>query len=79
MERIGPDTPYSSLRFIMLYLENEFTSDAVFDHFHVTEDSPIRSTGQIHATYFILRKTPQSMALVCALACDPSENHIISG
>ncbi len=78
MERIGPGTPYSSLRFIMLYLEREFTFDAVFDHFHVPEDSPIRSTGQIHATYFIIRKSPQSIALVCALVLvSVTKNHII--
>ncbi len=51
----------------MPHVENKFTVDAVFDHFHVPEDSSIRTTGQIHATYFIIRKSPQSIALVCAV------------
>jgi hypothetical protein len=48
----------------MLYREEDFTTDAIFDHFHVAEDSLIRKSGQIHATHFVLRKSPQSVALV---------------
>jgi hypothetical protein len=42
------------------------TVDAVFDHFNIPQDSDIRTSRQVAATYLFFRKTPHSIALVRA-------------
>lgn len=61
---ISPETEYSVLGMrLRAHKQKTWTTNKIFEYFHINSDSDIANKEQIHATVIICRKSPESLAI----------------